>query len=113
MLDLERPVGQSAGLFAKAYAMPIYEYRCPACSRLSSMYASINEAPTTLPCQHCAAADAKRVISRTSYHRSELQKLGALDPKYDQMAERALRNTPEADPDTLLRKMTPFSAADD
>ena len=113
MLDLVCPVGQSDRKFSTLVAMPIYEYRCAACGGLSSTYASISEAQSTLTCEHCGAADAKRVISRTSYHRSELQKLGALDPKYDQMAERALRNTPEADPDNLLRKMTPFSAAND
>ncbi len=93
--------------------MPIYEYRCPECRRVSSTYASVTEAPTTLACQHCGAAEATRIISRTAYHRSDMQKLDALDPKYDQKADRALRNTTEADPDRLLRKMTPFSAASD
>jgi putative FmdB family regulatory protein len=93
--------------------MPIYEYRCNTCLRVSSTYASVAEAPKTLACEHCGAPDAPRIISRTSYHRSDVQKLEALDPKYDQMAERALRNTSEADPDRLLRKMTPFTSADD
>lgn len=93
--------------------MPIYEYRCQRCRKVSSTFASIAEAPRTLECQHCGAPEAPRIVSRTSYHRSDLQKLGSLDPKYDQMAEQALRNTPNADPDRLLQQMTPFSAADD
>lgn len=93
--------------------MPIYEYRCVECRRVSSAFAHVSDAPRTLTCEHCGAAEAPRIISRTAYHRSELQKLESLDPKYDQMAEQALRNTPSADPDSLLRKMTPFSAADD
>ena len=93
--------------------MPIYEFRCASCRRVSSTFANVSDAPRTLACEHCGAPDAPRIISRTAYHRSDLQKLESLDPKYDQMAEQALRNTPSADPDSLLRKMTPFSAADD
>lgn len=92
--------------------MPIYEFRCKHCARLSSGFWSMADAPQEIRCEHCQQR-AHRIISRTAYHRSDLQKMGSLDPKYDQMAAQALRNTPEADPDRLLGKMTPFSAADE
>ena len=35
-------------------------------------------------------------------------KLDSLDPRYDKMVERAVKNTPHADPDRHLSKMKPF-----
>lgn len=93
--------------------MPIYEFRCDQCSKKSSISARIAEVPKSIACQYCAAPETHRVISRIAVHRTELSKMQSLDPRYDRMAEQALRNTPEADPDRLLRQMTPFSAADD
>lgn len=93
--------------------MPVYEFRCDDCRRKSSVTARMTEVPLSIPCQHCASERTHRVISRIAVHRTELSKMQSLDPRYDRMAEQALRNTPEADPDNLLRRMTPFSAADD
>jgi hypothetical protein len=40
--------------------------------------------------------------------RSSASKVARLDPKYDQMVDRAMRNTPQADPDRVLRRLKPF-----
>ena len=93
--------------------MPIYEFRCGECGRKSSITARMADVPASIACQHCACDHTHRIISRIAVHRSDLSKMQSLDPRYDRMAEQALRNTPEADPDNLLRQMTPFSAADD
>jgi len=39
---------------------------------------------------------------------SSASKVARLDPKYEQRVDRAMRNTPSADPDRLLRRMKPF-----
>lgn len=93
--------------------MPVYEFRCDRCAKKSSVTTRIADMPTQLACQHCASEQTHRIMSRIAVHRTELSKMQSLDPRYDRMAEQALRNTPEADPDRLLRQMTPFSAADD
>ena len=86
---------------------------CGQCGRKSSTFAKIADAPTSIACEHCSSSDTHRIISRIAVHRSELSKIASLDPRYHRMAEDAMKNTPEGDPDTLLRKMTPYSAADD
>jgi len=48
------------------------------------------------------------VISSPSVHRSTLSKVERLDPRYDRMVDRAMKNTRAADPDRLLAKMKPF-----
>ena len=93
--------------------MPVYEFRCDACGKKSGITARMAEVPASIACAHCASPNTHRIISQIAVHRTELSKLQSLDPKYDRMAAQALRNTPEADPDNLLRRMTPFSAADD
>lgn len=62
--------------------------------------------PAAVACEHCGAADTHRIISRVAVHRTTLSKLQSLDPKYDRMAAKALRSTPEADPDRLVKRMT-------
>lgn len=93
--------------------MPIYEYRCRGCSRISSLLSAIDEHPASVECEHCGARDTYRIISRVAYHQSEADKTAALDPRYQKMVDHAIGNTPEADPDRHLRRMKPFSSADD
>lgn len=90
--------------------MPVYEYRCPACGEITSIVARISEASETQPCDHCAGT-AERIVSRPSVHRSKASKLDRLDPRYDRMVDRAMANTPNAEPDQLLRKMKPYPKA--
>jgi len=52
---------------------------------------------------------AERIVSRPSVHLSKMSKLEKLDPKYDKMVDRAMKNTASADPDRILEKMKPLS----
>lgn len=92
--------------------MPIYEYRCRGCGKLSSVLCSVNDRPPSVDCEHCGGGNTYRVISRGAYHQSEADKTSALDPKYSNMVDHALKSTPKADPNRLLRKMKPFSSDD-
>ena len=59
--------------------MPIYEYRCNACGAKSS-HLVLN--PARLPelqCQACGSQDLTRLFSTFAYHRSEGDRLSAVD----------------------------------
>lgn len=83
--------------------MPIYEYRCDSCGKVSTTLASISSIPTEVPCEHCAKP-APRILSRPSVHLSARSKTARLDPKYDKRVDQAMRNTPMADPDRLINR---------
>ena len=60
--------------------MPIYEYKCAACGRLTSSLVRNIAAEVAPPCQHCGGRTA-RALSRFAYHKSEqrvLEEHGAL-----------------------------------
>ena len=51
-------------------AMPIYEYRCQSCGRLSSVFTrSVNQILDPA-CSHCNSKEVRRAISSFAYHRS-------------------------------------------
>lgn len=83
--------------------MPLFEYRCGACGGLTSRLAAARDAPTALACGRCGAS-AKRIVSRPSVHLSQRSKASRMDPKYDAMVDRAMRNTASADPDRLVNR---------
>jgi putative FmdB family regulatory protein len=63
--------------------MPIYEYRCGACRRRSSLfYRTFSAAESAEPrCEHCGSADVTRLISRVAVMKSEESRLDDLaDP---------------------------------
>ena len=82
--------------------MPVYEYRCAECGAVTSTLASINAIPEVIEC--ACGGTAARIISRPSVHLSRGSKVARLDPKYDAMVDRAMRNTPTADPDRLVNR---------
>ena len=50
--------------------MPVYEYRCADCQRLSSVL-SYSWSNTGNPqCRHCGGSNLTKLISRFSFHRS-------------------------------------------
>ena len=87
--------------------VPIYEYRCPRCSEITTAIQRLAEHRKTQTCEHCGAV-AESIVSRPSVHRSNASKLDRLDPKYDKLVDTAMKNTAAADPDRLLKKMKPF-----
>ncbi len=65
--------------------MPIYEYRCAACRRLTSAFVRKIEDERAPECQHCGGKTA-RVLSKFAYHKSEqrvLEEHGALPRTMD------------------------------
>jgi putative FmdB family regulatory protein len=60
--------------------MPIYEYKCKACGRLTSQFVRNVSQETAPACQHCGGRTA-RALSRFAYHKSEqrvLEEYGAM-----------------------------------
>jgi putative FmdB family regulatory protein len=51
--------------------MPIYEFKCGDCGRLSSVFARSVGAPADSNCKHCGSPKLERALSRFAYHRSE------------------------------------------
>ena len=86
--------------------MPVYEYRCSSCGAISSVVRSVAEHDAALACDVCGA-ETSRIISRPSVHLSKASKLDRLDPKYDKLVDKAMRSTPQAEPDRLLKRMKP------
>ena len=88
--------------------MPIYEYRCQTCTALTTALRSSSNATDPVRCEHCGA-EAHRILSRPSVHRSKASKVDRLDPRYDKMVDRAMAKTRNAEPDRHLRRMKPLS----
>jgi putative FmdB family regulatory protein len=91
--------------------MPVYEYRCRACAAITTQVSSVAARASEVTCEHCGG-QAKRIISGSAVKLSSASKLARLDPKYDRMADAAMRSNPKADPDHLLKKMKPFGKPD-
>ena len=60
--------------------MPIYEYRCDACGRVTSQLVLKPAEETPPACRACTSLYTRRVMSSFSYHRSEASRLAAFDP---------------------------------
>lgn len=55
--------------------MPIYEYRCDDCGRLTSLFVKSMSGEIKAACDHCGGRKLSRALSRFAYHRSEQQVL--------------------------------------
>jgi len=88
--------------------LAVYEFRCADCGEVTSHWCSIAERPVTVVCTHCGAPGATRIVSQASVRLSSASKVARLDPKYDKMVDRAMKNTPQADPDRVLKRLKPF-----
>jgi predicted nucleic acid-binding Zn ribbon protein len=73
---------------------------------------SVAERPEEVACEACGAK-AHRILSRSAVRLSGASKVDRLDPKYDRMVDQAMKNTSNADPDRLLKKLKPFSKPGD
>jgi len=85
----------------------VYEYRCANCDEITTHWCAIAERPESVPCEHCGKS-AHRIVSGGAVRLSSASKVARLDPKYERRVDQAIRNTPLADPDRLLRRMKPF-----
>lgn len=69
--------------------MPIYEFRCLACKRRTSIFVRSVSSPVRAKCEHCGGARLARMISKVAVHRggidfddpSSLDDLDEDDPK--------------------------------
>lgn len=50
--------------------MPIYEYTCDACHRLTSVFTKTMSAETEAVCKHCGGRKLSRAPSKFAYHKS-------------------------------------------
>jgi putative FmdB family regulatory protein len=61
--------------------LPIYEYRCRDCRRVSSFLVLNFKEPFTPLCRHCGGQSLERLLSRVHVHQSEETRLERLaDP---------------------------------
>jgi putative FmdB family regulatory protein len=51
--------------------MPIYEYTCGSCGRLTSVFVKSMGSEAKPTCGHCRSKKLSRAFSRFAYHRSE------------------------------------------
>ena len=70
--------------------MPIYEYRCQACHRVSSFFFKVASAARAVNCDHCGDAGMDRIMSSFSQGRTEADEYRNLDPRYYKMVDDAL-----------------------
>ncbi|MGQ9655222.1 MAG: FmdB family zinc ribbon protein [Thermodesulfobacteriota bacterium] len=61
--------------------MPIYEYRCGACARITSAIILKPQEEEALRCAHCGQPRLQRVLSRFSVHKTEAQRLAEFDTR--------------------------------
>jgi len=59
--------------------MPIYEYRCEACGRKSTLLVLKREAQEGLSCKHCGCGSLQRLLSRFAVHQTEADRMSGLD----------------------------------
>ncbi len=59
--------------------MPIYEYGCYSCRRRSSIFVRSIGQTVEPVCEHCGGRDMKRLMSSFAVHRTESDRLDALD----------------------------------
>ena len=79
--------------------MPIYEYRCSACRRKTTVVTLSVGAAVEPVCQHCGGRSLTKLVSRVAVRRSEESRLeGLADPS-------SLGGLDENDPKSMARWM--------
>jgi putative FmdB family regulatory protein len=58
--------------------MPLYEYRCLNCGRLTSLLVRVYQPPESPPCGRCGSTRTRRNITRVAVLRSEESRLEGL-----------------------------------
>ncbi len=85
--------------------MPVYEFRCKDCGRLSRLFLSFAEYDTAVPtCAHCQSQNLKRRIGRVALGKSEDARMDAM------MDDSALAGVDEDDPRSIGRFMRKMSS---
>ena len=76
--------------------MPIYEFRCAACRRRTSVFTRSIGAPISAVCEHCGSSELSRLMSRVAVLRPE-------SDGYDGLDESSLADVDENDPRSMAR----------
>jgi len=76
--------------------VPIYEFRCNACRRRTSVFTRSIGAPAGAACEHCGSSHLSRLMSRVAVHRTEGDSLDGFD-------ETSLGDVDENDPRSMAR----------
>ena len=79
-----------------AHAMPIYEYRCRACRKRSSVFVRSMSTAVKARCEHCDSTKLNRLVSRVVAPRSAGDSLDSFD-------ESMLADVDENDPRSVAR----------
>jgi putative FmdB family regulatory protein len=82
--------------------MPIYEYRCPACRKVSEFLILSRTSPFTPVCPRCGGTDLERVLSRVRVRLSEETRMERLA---DPHRWGGLADLDENDPASVSRMM--------
>lgn len=61
--------------------MPIYEYQCRSCGRISSLLIIKPGDEQNIRCVHCRGLELERIMSRFAVHKTETQRLAEFDPQ--------------------------------
>ena len=75
--------------------MPIYEYRCAACNRRTSVFVRSIGAPVRANCEHCGSRRLTRLMSKFAVHR------GAAGDPFDDAG--GFDDVDEDDPQSVAR----------
>ena len=79
--------------------MPIYEYQCAKCSKLTSVLTTRVSEKVNAVCRHCGGKKMRRLMSRFAMPRSDESRMDSLaDPS-------KLRDLDENDPRSVARVM--------
>ena len=82
--------------------MPIYEYRCHACRKRTSVFTRTIGAPAQATCEHCGSSETSRLMSRVAVLRPDSDGFDSLD-------ESSMADVDENDPRSMakwVRKMS-------
>ena len=82
--------------------MPIYEYRCHACRKRTSVFTRTIGAPAQATCEHCGSSETSRLMSRVAVLRPDSDGFDSLD-------ESSMGDVDENDPRSMakwVRKMS-------
>lgn len=61
--------------------MPVYEYKCAACGKVTDVLVQGFNDPDGLSCDACGSRDLKRIISKVNYHQAQSDRLASYDPR--------------------------------
>ena len=76
--------------------MPIYEFRCNACRRRTSVFTRSMGVPAAAVCQNCGAHDLSRLFSRVAVLRGDGDESGGFD-------ESSLADVDDSDPRSIAK----------